>query len=261
MIAVFRYFLPITYFRATRLNRWELVGYNALIEWIPAIGLSLYFNAFNLPVLATVIVSYLAFISVYEIGYITNDFYSERFESAPRGRLAQLNVTFVTICILIGTRILVFIFATNWLGAWKSNVWWAFYAGLVATFLLHNLIPSEARISTFFALSTFRYFAPIILTLGGPILTVLLPAVLLNNSLYRVTVYTRNKAGDETPTSSRTTEKLIFYLGCIPLSTFFAIYFESYLPLLLCFYHLGVWAMFWTSAAIRTRSVAGSIVL
>jgi len=246
-----RHVLPITYFQATRLNRWELVGYNALVEWLPAFALSLFYNNFEFSIVPLVLLSYLAFISIYEIGYITNDFFSERFENDPRGRAEKLDTTSLIVFLLIGTRLLYFLVFSYILGALGNPLWWAFHGTLLLTFGLHNSIPSEMRIPTFFGLSTFRFLAPVILTLKLPLLAILLPTIMINNSLYRVTVYLRNKDSSKKQVGQNIKFKLVFYVGCLPFSILLSVIFGSILPIGVCLYFFLVWLFYWTISKRR----------
>lgn len=246
-----RNLFPITYFRSTRLNRWSLVAYNGLVEWLPAIFLSLYFNDLAASALAKVVLSYIAFISVYEIGYITNDIYSEKYESDPRGRREGFVGEGWPIAGLIIVRILFFCGATHLLGAWSNPFWWGFYISLGVTFALHNLLPSELRIATFFSLSTFRWFAPVILTLPQPVLLILLPSILFTNSVYRTTVYLRSKSESSVKNSPESHRKILFYVACMPLSCFMAVITGSAIPIAVCIYFLFIWLIYWSASKLR----------
>lgn len=242
----FRYFLPITYFQDSRLNRWALVGYNGLVEWLPAFALSIAYSGLSVSTFTSVILNYLTFICIYEIGYITNDYYSERYESRPRGRLGSIisRVGNAEIIGVIIARLLVFGLIGYFVGGFSEIKWIAFNSMLAATFFLHNILPSKSRVSTFFSLSSFRFFAPMLLTVPNEVLYVLFPTVLLNNSLYRVTVYIRNKSslGDEA--GEAVSYKIWFYFGTIPFSVFLSIFFWSPLPIGLCLYFLLIWSAF-----------------
>lgn len=239
-----RYFFPITYFQATRLNRWAYVAYNGLIEWIPALALSLFYNNFNTNIVLVVVLSYLAFICIYEIGYITNDFFSEKFEKDPRGRSSQINISNFVIWSLIITRLLFFLLFSYLLGTLINPLWLTFHAMLLITFVLHNSLSSELRISTFFSLSSFRFFAPILISLNSQVLFILIPTILLNNSLYRTLVYGSNKNIFVIKNRESIRFKLIHYLNCLPLSVFLSVFFESFLPLGFCLYFILVWTLY-----------------
>jgi hypothetical protein len=249
----FRYLLPITYFQATRLNRLELVAYNALIEWIPAIAVSLYLNNWAIGILVPVLISYIAFISIYEIGYITNDQLSEKFEDDPRGR-ANGTASSAAVGALIIARLTVFILCTWTLAAWANTVWWVFHATLALSFLLHNLLAREYRIATFFSLSTYRFFAPIILTVDTSVLVLLLPPILLNNSVYRLSVYldSKNLTGRQSMRS-----KFAFYLACLPLGLLFSLIYSSLIPVAITLYFLTVWLGYFSFTKLTGRDLRG----
>jgi len=249
MSTFLRFFLPATYFQASRLNRLSLVGYNGLVEWLPAIFLSVYFNPHGLGIIPTVLISYGAFICIYEIGYITNDFYSERYETDPRGRKSLLSDDIKPVAALIVLRIGFFLLFTYAAGALTSVLWWVFHASLMATFILHNSLPSNLRIPTFFALSTYRFFGPVILSLSGGVIVLLLPAILLNNSLYRVTVYIRNKT-EKKLGSPAVGFKFAFYAGCLPLSVMLSALQDSVMPVVVCLYFVLVWILYWLGAKL-----------
>ena len=244
-----RFVLPVTYFQATRLNRWALVGYNGLVEWVPAILLSLYFSGAGLRIVPIVLISYAAFICIYEIGYITNDFYSERFEDDPRGRRSILTGGWGPVIGLIASRIAFFLLFTFLADAMQHPLWWAFYLTLLVTFGLHNLLPGGMRVPSFFALSTYRFFGPLILSLSAPALGLLLPAILLNNSLYRTTVYLRNKEADEAR-EPKVSSKFAFYAACLPVSLLFSVVQQSVIPAAICIYFMLVWLLYWMVSRI-----------
>jgi len=251
----FRYLFPLTYFQATRLNRWDLVAYNGLVEWIPALALSLYFQSATLITAGVVLASYLAFICVYEIGYITNDAFSEKFEESPRGRSGQLGSSKAVVWALVVTRLVFWILISFGLGVLDNPIWVAFHLALLSTFVLHNVLVNEHRVATFFCLSTFRYFAPMIVTVPPVVLTILIPAVLLNNSLYRTTVYVRNKTtGLQDKPSIKS--KLAFYLACVPTSIFLSVFFGSLLPLVVCVYFILIWLLYWLTSRFSRRAVS-----
>ncbi len=237
-----RFFFPATYFEATRVPSLALKIYNGLVEGVPALALSFYYNEFSLQVFLVVLLSYLAFISIYEIGYLTNDFYSESFEADPRGRASRFEGRPLVVMALIASRLIFFAGCTYLLGTSGSLLWWTFHATLLASFALHNSLPSNQRTPTFFALSAYRFFGAVIVSLGPAIIAILLPAVLLNHSLYRTTVYLRSKNGKAGNASIAS--KFAFYAGCLPFSILLSVLSGSYLPAVLCIYFFLVWAVY-----------------
>lgn len=247
-----RYFLPVSYFQATRLNKWVYVAYNGLVEWIPALALALFYNDFAVSVAGKVLLSYLAFISLYEIGYITNDYFSEKFETDPRGRLEQINGNSSVIYGLIFVRVLFFAVFSYLLGHLTNPLWLTFYSMMLLTFLLHNTVSTELRIPSFFSLSSFRFFAPIIVLLDVKVLIILIPVILLNNSLYRTIVYSSNKGIFILKNRESIKFKLIFYFNCLPFNIFLSVFFKSFLPVGFCIYFILIWIVY---SRIKQNSV------
>ena len=246
----FRYVIPATYFESTRIPTVALKIYNGLVEWLPALVFSLYFNEYSTKVIVTVILSYVAFICVYEIGYLTNDYYSELFEDEPRGRGAALADQGPAVHALITVRIIIFLCCTFLLGVSDSVLWWTFHGTLAATFALHNLLPNEMRIGTFFGLSAYRFLGPMIVTLRPEVLSVLVPAAFLNHSLYRTTVYLRGKNTNNKTANASVTPKFGFYAGCLPFSALLSYFYGSFIPLGLCLYFGFVWILYLAASTL-----------
>ncbi len=239
----FRFLFPATYFEATRVPSLELKIYNGLVEWLPAFAFALYFNDLRPQAVVTVLLSYVAFISLYEIGYLTNDLFSERFEEEPRGRASRFKGSEAVVYALIVVRLVFFLSCTYLLGVADSWLWWGFHLSLLAVFALHNMLPGEMRVATFFCLSAYRFLGPLIVALQPAVLAVLVPAVLLNHSLYRTTVYLRSKFADAR-VAETVLSKLAFYAGCLPLSALLSYLYGSWIPVGLCVYFSLVWVFY-----------------
>lgn len=244
-----RNLLPFSYFQTTRLNSIRLAVYHLLLEWIPAALLALYFNPQEPGSLITLLLAYAAFISIYEIGYIVNDFFSERREAEPRGRLAEMDVKQWAIIALILFRVAVFAGLTFALGVQANVLWWVFYLGLAATFALHNSGKNDHRLSSFFGLSVFRFLAPLVIVVPLQGLMMLLPAVMLYYSLFRAITYGAAKGLVTIGTRETIQFKLIHYLNIVPLSVLFAVIFGSPIPVYFCSYYL----LFWGFAFVAIR--------
>ena len=85
----FVYLLPFTYFFNTRLRDGS-VAFHAIFEWLAAAVLVCTVGAVD-PAQALVFsgISYVAFISLYEIGYLVNDLFASRKEEKGRMRGPQ----------------------------------------------------------------------------------------------------------------------------------------------------------------------------
>ncbi len=247
---------PMSYFIKTRLNRLAYVGYNGLVEWLPALLLGLWYSKgmSGAAVVLTLLASYAAFICIYEIGYICNDSFSELYESDPRGRLDDLALSKRAIVFLVAIRLAIFGIITSLLGVGSDPLWIGFYFCLIATFVLHNILPSNQRIGTFYALSTFRFYAPLILLLNQGELVFLLPIVLINNSLYRTKTYILNKSAAEIAEKETDRSKIIYFLTLLPLNCLVTFLEGSFLPLVANFYMLLVWAIYFVWAFMSGES-------
>lgn len=251
MSFLLRNVLPFTYFQFSRLNNVKHLVYHFLLEWLPAPIIALYYNNFDTSVLVTFFITYLAFISIYEIGYLTNDFFSEKFESTPRGRMADLSVSQTTVYILIFVRLIAFVFFTFILNAQNNGYWWIFFAMMLLTFTIHNIRIKSFRISSFFSLSFFRFTAPLILVLPLNILNMLFPVVMLYYSLFRTIAYIENRNGNSAPNKSETSLKIIYFINAFPLGIVLAISYNSFLPIIFCLYYICIWFFYGTVLKMR----------
>ena len=131
--------LPFSYFFITRLRGGSFV-FHLLFEWGGAIVLALYVGAFSpLVSLSRLFFCYIAFISIYELGYFFNDLYSAPRETCGRERW-DTEVTRVWVFAWIVARLLAFMWMTFLLGFSGVLDWWLFYWSLIVIFLLHNLL-------------------------------------------------------------------------------------------------------------------------
>ena len=118
---------------------------------------------------------YLAFIAVYELGYLANDRWDA--ERGPGGRKrmpfkagAPFLLAFVALRLLVWTAVAA---STEW---WRNPVWLGGFAALAAAFTLHNILRSpEARSASFVQLAVLRFSLPVI----GPLPVALVPLLLL----------------------------------------------------------------------------------
>jgi hypothetical protein len=157
----YAYLLPFVYFLETRL-RHSSIAFHVVYEWGAAIMLACVVGL-KAPGAAVVMAAYcyLAFISLYEIGYLVNDLYSARREAGGRRRGPQGAGTAWVACWVL-VRLAVFLAVSFSSGLWKVAGWWLFFAGLCMVFALHNLWSDrELKVATFLWLAWFRFLAPI----------------------------------------------------------------------------------------------------
>lgn len=153
--------LPFAYFLTTRLRQGSL-AFHVLFEWGAALVVAAWLAGPDWPrAVLLAAISYLAFISLYEIGYLVNDRFAARRESGGQSR-GQGAVAPGWVALWIAARLAAFALATTVAGAWPALAWWGFFGGLALVFALHNLITDrEIRAITFIWLAWFRFMAPL----------------------------------------------------------------------------------------------------
>ena len=154
--------LPFAYFYITRLRKGSL-AFHALFEWLAAawvvtwVGVSGFSGS-----ILTMVLIYVAFISVYELGYLANDMHAAHKESDGRRRGPQGTGTHWLVAWVIA-RITVFMVITAVLEQWLQPAWWLFFTALALVFTLHNWLEDrEMKTATFAWLAWLRFMAPLI---------------------------------------------------------------------------------------------------
>lgn len=172
MMPPLHYFVPFGYFLGTRLSKGD-AAFHLFFEWLPAAMLAAAFGIGKPgPNLAFAALSYGAFISIYEIGYVMNDYIAARKERDGRARGEQAGSTAIATMIVI--RLAAFAAFTSAAAMQTNALWWGYFASLAVVFTLHNVImDSEMRVITFRWLALLRFMAPIFAILQtGPMLGV-----------------------------------------------------------------------------------------
>ncbi len=156
------YFLPFTYFANTRLLKGS-IAFHVLFEWVAALLLVSLFGIFGpQESVQFAFGAYLAFISLYEIGYLFNDLVSSRKESSPRLRGPQ-GVSMGWVAAWTVSRLSAFAFLTVQLNMMENAGWWLFFLAMLLVFGAHNALKdNEAKAATFLWLAWFRFLAPVI---------------------------------------------------------------------------------------------------
>jgi hypothetical protein len=187
--------------------------------------------------------AYFAFISLYEIGYIANDFISARSEQNGRQRLKAYNPSSATILIWVIIRLAVFLAITYFRGFYSFRQWWMFYLMLALVFSLHNVLKrNEIKIFTFICLAFFRFYAPVFIFFAPEFFAATLPGIILFYILFRTFTYIDSKELLIMPSRSSLFFRLNFYLLLIPISFFISYMLNEWLCLWLNFYFLIFWA-------------------
>jgi hypothetical protein len=194
---------------------------------------------------------YLAFISVYEIGYIINDCVSVRFEQNPRKRVKEFDPSNLLIAFWILIRIVFFLAITFVIHKQFSGQWWWFYLILVVVFFVHNILQSKQyRVFTFICLAFLRFYAPLFPFITMDFLLQTLNAVLLFYIFFRTITYLDSKGLLVIPSRASFDFKAAYYFFLLPVSITIAVLAESYFSLFVNLYFLIFWGTFYLAERV-----------
>ena len=240
----FIYLLPFSYFYLTRLSKGSL-AFHVLFEWICAALLVIVFSdLLPLNALINSLVIYIAFISLYEIGYMANDLFAANKETDGRLRGPQ-NVKSYWIFLWIATRLVVFLAITLILNQEATLAWWSYFLALTIVFFLHNyFIDREYKASTFIWLAWFRFMAPIIFIVESKYRMGIAFGAGIVYAAFRLFGYLDSKGLLCMPGRQRVKFRLVFFL--IPLAGCMALfpYEEAYGFIVLCSYYALIVLLF-----------------
>lgn len=158
----FAYAFPFLYFFDTRLRQ-ASVSFHVIFEWIAAAVLVCTLGkAEPVQALMMAALSYLAFISLYEMGYLVNDLFNSHKEAGGRKRGPQ-DAGAGWISVWFASRAGAFLVATALAGQLQAASWWSYFAALCGVFALHNFLTDrDMKAATFLWLAWFRFMAPVI---------------------------------------------------------------------------------------------------
>ena len=208
----FVYLLPFTYFYDTRL-RTGSVSFHVIFEWLAAMVLALVVGtAGPAHALTAAGLSYLAFISLYEIGYLVNDLFASRKEAGGRQRGPQ-DAGGLWVAAWFVSRLIAFMFATALMGKLTAPGWWSYFAALCVVFTLHNeLTDREFKSATFLWLAWFRFMAPVIFVVEDTQRLGVGLAAAMAYSSFRLFGYLDSKGLLKMPGRQRPGFRLFFFL-------------------------------------------------
>lgn len=223
MLTRLLYLLPFSYFWSTRLRHGS-IGFHVLFEWLAAAMLiaALAPGAIWTP-LATGLLAYVAFISLYEIGYIANDLIMAPREEAGRTRGPQ-GTPAAWIVVWMALRMVVFVAVTAALGRLGSHAWWSYFLALAVVFAFHNgLADKELKAGTFLWLSWFRFMAPVVFAVPSEHALGIGLACAMSYSAFRQFGYLDSKGLLQMPGRKRPQFRWVFFLwpllGALALAT------------------------------------------
>lgn len=227
-------YLPFFYFQQTRLNNKKALFFHGVYEWIPAFVLSLYFT----PVYGTVVdllLYYLAFISVYEMGYLLNDQLAHREENG-RKRTDRLPKSRIALFVVI--RLIVFLSITFFQGHMSAPLWWAWYSILILQFALHNFVKLPSlNVITFSTLAFIRFFSPIIVLIPSSMIATLVLPIFINYVLFRLFIYMDSKDMLKDFDRQANRYRIGYYIVLFGLSGLISFILNSWIPLAFNLYY------------------------
>ena len=235
------YLLPFSYFYQTRLKDGSL-AFHVIFEWLAALWLVAWIGGGPtvLQNVLAVFLSYVAFISIYELGYMANDLYAAKYEKRGRRRGPQ-EVGRLWVCLWVVRRLAVFFACTMLMKNFFNASWWLFFFALVAVFSLHNLLNDrEMKTATFSWLAWFRFMAPVIFVVSRDQLMGIGLAAAFGYVAYRKIGYMDSKDLLLMPGRKRTAFRLFSFL--MPMAGAVALWPYEYAQgyLLLVFYWAAV---------------------
>lgn len=156
------YLLPFTYFLNTRLRGGSL-AFHVIFEWLAAAVLAITIGTTNpAGALLLALGSYVAFISLYEIGYLVNDMFAAKREDDGRKRGPQ-GAPLHWVLSWFLSRLFAFLAITIIMDQLVSVEWWLFFFALTLVFAMHNLLEDrEMKAATFQWLALLRFMAPVL---------------------------------------------------------------------------------------------------
>lgn len=223
--------IPGAYFLQTRIDGPRALLYTVGTSFIPAWWLLVRLGGEPATsAAASFALGYLAFIAVYELGYLANDLLDAK---RPGGRQR---------CAFIAGPVYVLLFAATRLACWSGigwatgwladPLWLAGHVAMLIVFALHNLLgPPAPRSATFVQLALLRFTLPIL----GALPKVALPLVLLLGLLLYVYLrwlaYLDSKALLAMPARKDANFGLLQIALLLPVLSFIALGTNSTLPL------------------------------
>jgi hypothetical protein len=156
------FLVPAFYFYRSRLSKGS-IAFHVVFEWVAALLLVLLFPTGSIyDSIFGAFLAYISFISVYELGYLMNDYYSFSREINGRDR-RETELGPVWIGAMIISRAVVFLSISCFWPIAEGAEWWSFFCALIFIFTLHNLLrDQELKVLTFTWLSWLRFMAPVI---------------------------------------------------------------------------------------------------
>lgn len=247
--------IPPSYFLKTRLNNIQALIFHTWFEYLPNLAILFWVTEDITLSLVSFGLGYLAFISLYEIGYAFNDLVSSKKEKEPRLRAKNITHSPSSLTVFILFRLTVFGLITNHLSNGSNPTWWIFYAVLATSFTLHNVIKNPAyKLLTFISLAFCRFLAPIFNFLDTDLIGIILPAILLYYVIYRTLTYLESKNLLQMKDRKQPKFKMGYFLLLLPLSYLMTTLQYNYMYVVVNLYFVSFTMLFWIKESISSKT-------
>jgi hypothetical protein len=236
------------------------VLFHSYAEWFLALVI-LFLSGYSVgDALRNFLLGYLAFIALYEIGYITNDVHSVRNEAKPRKRLKDFNPSNGVVAIWIIIRIAVFAGISYLLHVLADPRWAVFYGVLALMFFLHNYLrDKQLKTFTFMNLAFLRFLAPFFIFLTTEQLVLWLPGIVLHYVIFRTLTYMDSKDLLHMPARDTVAFKLNYYLLLGGISLVVWMITGQPQTLWMNAYFFGFWLFFFLMQRLGVLSAAANL--
>lgn len=244
--------VPFGYFAVTRITSLRDLAYLIATSWLPAIWLLFRLAGLDMTRSAlTFVIGYVAFISVYELGYLVNDAWDSKRSDEGRPRKG-FRLGTVYILVFVAVRIGLWAAIGALTGWFNSLTWIAGFAALTIALAQHNLVGwKELRLATFYELAVLRFTLPILAVMPAADLGTLLIVALLPYSFPRLLAYMESK--DMLRLEKRREAKFGFLLqlSFTPLMLLLAYLLDRQVLAELQLYFLAIHASWWALSESR----------
>jgi hypothetical protein len=186
--------VPFGYTASTRLKSRRDYLYLISSQW----GIGLVVLSFLGPsdyhlTLINYALGYIAFISIYEIGYLWNDIWDAKRSSDGRMRF-EGEVTARFIGLFLAIRLIVWLVLTFLFLQGEIIFWFLACLVLIVVFSAHNILSSsELRYASFFQLALLRFSLPLIFSLPSHVFDQILIVAVLHYAYFRSLAYLDSK--------------------------------------------------------------------
>lgn len=250
--------LPFAYYATTRARRARELPYLVATSWLPAVWLLWRLSELGAAgAMLAFAAGYMAFISIYEIGYLVNDAWDARRSPQGRKRL-DFPLTVPFILSFVAIRLAVWIVVGLITGWFANAIWLAGYAALIVAIAQHNIVQANSlRLVSFYELATLRFLLPIVASLSAPSLPAATITALLLYTFPRVPGYMDSKGILNLPQRGEPRFGFLLMLSLTPLLIYASYMLRTTVLVELTVYYLGIHATWWALARSSDASTRG----